>query len=65
MTHPMPINIKAKSFRPTDFNPNMLISNAPSGGALGGMYSIYVPNEKHIAWQKLIDSRIEEARTKN
>lgn len=54
----MPINIKAKSFRPTDFNPSMLIGNAPGGN----MMAFYVPNEKHIAWQKLIDGRIEEAK---
>ena len=45
----MPINIKAKSFRPSDFSPALL------GGLHVMQQQMYVPNPRHIAWQKMID----------
>ena len=52
----MPINIKAKSFRPSDFSPALL------GGLHVMQQQMYVPNPRHIAWQKMIDQKIEEAK---
>lgn len=53
MAH-MPINVKAKSFRPSDFTPALL------GSIPMIQQQMFVPNPKHIAWQKMIDSKIEE-----
>jgi len=50
-----PINVKAKSFHPTEFNPSLL-------GSIPAILQQYVHNPQHIVWQKAIDQKVEEAR---